>query len=224
VTTPAFDLSTRSGRFATYWRHFWRDHAYVRLFSSNAHWISDEMVRANQPWPFQVKTWRDRGIKTIVNLRVGIDAHHVLEQEACDKYGIKQVRFVVTALQAPTREQVLGAKRLFDEIEYPAMMHCKSGADRAGLMGVLYLHFRQKKPISEALSQLDFAKYGHIRGPNTGVLDYCFEKYVQEIEPLGLSYEDWVKSDAYDPVDLKREYRTRLRGRLLSILTPWREY
>jgi protein tyrosine/serine phosphatase len=209
-----FDLSTPKGRFATYWRHFWHDHAFVRLAHSNAHWLSDEMVRANQPWPFQVKGWADRGIRTIVNLRVGIDAHHVLEQEACDKYGVKQVRFVVTALEAPTRDQVLGAKQLFEELEYPAMMHCKSGADRAGLMSVLYMHFRRKKPIREAMDQLDFFKFGHVRGPSTGVLDYCFEKYVDEVEPLGISYEDWVKSPAYDPVALKRDYRARWRGRL----------
>jgi len=219
----AFDLSTPGGRFATYWRHFWHDHAYTRLHSSRAHWLSDEMVRANQPWPFQVKTWAERGIRTIVNLRVGIDAHHVLEQEACDKYGVKQVRFVVTALQAPTREQVLGAKQLFDEIEYPAMMHCKSGADRAGLMSALYLHFRQRRPISEAMRQLDF-RYGHVRGPNTGVLDYCFEKYIAEVEPLGLSYEDWVRSDAYDPAALKREFRARWLGGLSEKLMPWREH
>ena len=66
---PAFDLSTTRGRFATYLRHIWHDHAYLRLASSNAHWLSDELVRANQPWPFQVKAWRDRGIRTIVNLR-----------------------------------------------------------------------------------------------------------------------------------------------------------
>jgi len=219
----AFDLSTPRGRFATYWRHFWHDHAYTRLHTSRAYWLSDEMVRANQPWPFQVKTWAERGIRTIVNLRVGIDAHHVLEQEACDKYGIKQVRFVVTALQAPTREQVLGAKQMFDEIEYPAMMHCKSGADRAGLMSALYLHFRQRRPISEAMRQLDF-KYGHVRGPNTGVLDYCFEKYIAEVEPLGVSYEDWVRSDAYDPVALKREFRARWLGGLSEKLMPWREH
>jgi protein tyrosine/serine phosphatase len=219
----AFDLSTPRGRFATYWRHFWHDHAYTRLHSSRAHWLSDEMVRANQPWPFQVRTWAERGIRTIVNLRVGIDAHHVLEQEACDKYGVKQVRFVVTALQAPTREQVLGAKQLFDEIEYPAMMHCKSGADRAGLMSALYLHFRQRRPISEAMRQLDF-KYGHLRGPNTGVLDYCFEKYVSQVEPLGVSYEDWVRSDAYDPAVLKREFRAKWMGGLSEKLMPWREH
>ena len=109
----------------------------------------------------------------------------MLEQEACDRYGVKQVRFVVTALEAPSREQVLGAKRLFDEIEYPAMMHCKSGADRAGMMSALYMHFRLKKPISEAMSQLDFLKFGHVRFLPEGVLDYCFEKYLKEAEPLG---------------------------------------
>jgi protein tyrosine/serine phosphatase len=213
---PAFDLSTPHGRFATYWRHFWHDHAFLRLASSNAHWLSGELARANQPWPFQVKAWRDRGIRTIVNLRVGIDAHHVLEQEACDRYGVKQVRFVVTALEAPSREQVLGAKRLFEELEYPAMMHCKSGADRAGVMSVLYMHFRQKKPISEALRQLDFFKFGHVRGPRTGVLDYQFEKYVKEVEPLGISYEDWVRSDAYDPAAIKAEFEARWWSRRLK--------
>ena len=212
---PAFDLSTPHGRFATYWRHFWHDHAYVRLARSNAHWLSTELVRANQPWPFQVKAWRDRGIRTIVNLRNGVDAHHVLEQEACDRYGIKQVRFGVTAHQAPSREQVLGAKQMFEELEYPAMMHCKSGSDRAGMMSVLYLHFRQKKPISEAMRQLDF-KFGHVRAGLTGVLDYAFEKYVREVEPLGISYEDWVKSDAYDPVAIKQAFKAQWWGTLLS--------
>jgi protein tyrosine/serine phosphatase len=212
---PAYDLSTPHGRFATYWRHFWHDHAFLRLTSSNAHWLSRELVRANQPWPFQVKAWRERGIRTIVNLRVGIDAHHVLEQEACDRYGIKQVRFVVTALEAPSREQVLGAKQLFEALEYPAMMHCKSGSDRAGMMSVLYMHFRQKKPISEAISQLDF-KFGHVRGPRTGVLDYLFEKYLKEVEPLGISFEDWVKSEAYDPVALKQEFKAQWWGTRLS--------
>ena len=66
---PAFDLSTTRGRLATYLHHIWYDHAYLRLAFSNAHWLSDELVRANQPWPFQVKAWRDRGIRTIVKAR-----------------------------------------------------------------------------------------------------------------------------------------------------------
>jgi len=213
--TKQFDLTTPIGRLNTLSHYAWNDHAYLRLGWVNAHWISDEMVRANQPWPFQVKAWRDRGIRTIVNLRHGLDAHHVLEQEACDRYGVKQVVFPLTALEAPSREQVLGAKAMFEALEYPAMMHCKSGADRAGVMSALYMHFRQKQPISKAMRQLHL-KFGHVGGGYTGVLDYAFEKYVREVEPLGISYEDWVKSDAYDPAAIKADFKAQWWGTLLT--------
>jgi protein tyrosine/serine phosphatase len=211
----AFDLSTPHGRLVTYLHYMWNDHAYLRIGNSNAHWLSNELVRANQPWPHQVKTWARRGIKTIVTLRHGVDSHHILEQEACDKYGIKLVYFVVFSREAPSARQVLGAKKLFDELEYPAMMHCKSGADRAGLMSVLYMHFRQGLPISEAVRQLDF-KFGHVRASLTGVLDYFFELYTRDFEPKGVSFEDWVQSPDYDPVAIKRDFRAQWWGTLLS--------
>lgn len=210
----AFDLSTTRGRLATYLHYFFYDHAYLRLAFSNAHWLGDELVRANQPWPFQVKAWRDRGIRTIVNLRHGVDAHHVLEEDACDRYGVKHTYFIVFSREVPSRGQVLGAKELFDEIEYPAMMHCKSGADRAGLMSVLYMHFRKGLPISEAKRQLGL-KFGHIRASLTGVLDYFLEKYIHEVEPKGISFEEWVKSPDFDPVAIKREFRAQWWGTLL---------
>jgi protein tyrosine/serine phosphatase len=211
----AYDLSTAHGRLGTYLRYIFNDHAYLRLVNSNAHWISNELARANQPWPFQVRAWRDRGIRTIVNLRHGVDAHHVLEEEACDKYGVKHVYFVVFSREVPSAGQILGAKKLFEELEYPAMMHCKSGADRAGLMSVLYMHFRQGLPIREAIRQLDL-RFGHIRASLTGVLDYFFEKYINEIEPRGISFEEWVQSSEYDPVALKHEFRSQWWGTLLS--------
>ena len=82
---------------------------------------------------------------------------------------MKQIYFVVWSREAPSCAQVLGAKALFDELEYPAMMHCKSGADRAGVMSVLYMHFRQKKPISEAIRNLNM-KRGNIRNSITRVI------------------------------------------------------
>ena len=211
----AFDLSTTHGRLATYLHYMWNDHAYLRLAFSNAHWLSDELVRANQPWPFQVKDWRDRGIRTIVNLRHGVDSHHILEQEACDKYGVKQVYFVVWSREAPSREQVLGAKRLYETIAYPALIHCKSGADRAGIMSVLYMHFRKGLPIREAMDQLSL-KYLHVKQGKTGVLDYVFERYLREGEPAGMSFLEWVESPAYDPAGFKREFRAQWWGTLLT--------
>ena len=60
-----FDLSTPGGRLSTTLNYLWNDHAYLRLGFSNAHWISDELVRTNQPWPFQLAVWKRRGVKTI---------------------------------------------------------------------------------------------------------------------------------------------------------------
>ena len=211
-----FDLSTPRGRRATYLHYLWNDHAYLRLRFQNAHWVSDELVRANQPWPFQLKAWRDAGIKTVINLRGGFDASfYALEKDACAALGLTLVDFTVTSREVPSRAQVHGAKALFESIEYPALMHCKSGADRAGIMSVLYSHFRVGKPIREAIEHLSL-RYLHMRAGKTGVLDYTFERYLADAEPQGLSFLEWVDSDAYDPARMKADFRARWWGTLLT--------
>jgi protein tyrosine/serine phosphatase len=211
-----FDLSTPGGRVGTYLDYLWNDHAYLRLGFSNAHWISDELVRANQPWPHQLAAWKRRGIKTVINLRGGFDASfHALEKDACDRLGLSLVDFTITSREVPSRARVLGAKRLFETIAYPAMMHCKSGADRAGIMSVFYMHFRKGRTILEALDQLHL-RYLHVRAGKTGVLDYTFERYLAEGEPAGLSFLEWVESPAYDPAGMKADFRAQWWGKLLT--------
>jgi protein tyrosine/serine phosphatase len=211
-----FDLTRPLGRFSTYLHYLWNDHAYLRLGWSNAHWVSPELMRANQPWPFQLKRLRDSGIKTIINLRGGFDgSFYALEKDACARLGLKLVDFTVTSREVPSRARVLGAKAMFDEIEYPAMMHCKSGADRAGIMSVLYAHFRLGQPIGEAIAQLSL-RYGHVKQGKTGVLDYVFERYLTEGEPKGMSFLEWVESPAYDPDGIKADFRAKWWGTLLT--------
>ena len=211
-----FDLSTPGGRLSTTLNYLWNDHAYLRLGFSNAHWISDELVRTNQPWPFQLAEWKRQGVKTIINLRGGFDASfHALEKDACQRLGLTMVDFTVTSREVPSRARVHGAKDLFETIEYPALMHCKSGADRAGIMSVFYMHFRQGKTIREALEQLSL-KYLHIKQGKTGVLDYTFERYLAEGEPAGQSFLEWVDSPAYDEAAIKADFRSQMWGRLLT--------
>ncbi|MGH7021981.1 MAG: fused DSP-PTPase phosphatase/NAD kinase-like protein [Caulobacteraceae bacterium] len=211
-----FDLTTAGGRLRTTVDHLWNDHAYLRLGFSNAHWISDELVRANQPWPFQLKAWRDRGIRTVINLRGGFDASfRALEVEACERLGLELVDFVIASRDVPTAEKVLGARDLFETVRYPALMHCKSGADRAGIMAVFYKHFRQGLSIREALDQLS-PRYLHVKAGLTGVLDYIFERYLAEGEPAGLSFVEWVQSPAYDPVAMKAEFKAGWWGTALN--------
>jgi protein tyrosine/serine phosphatase len=215
-TKPGFDLATSGGRFKTYADYLWNDHAYLRLGFQNAHWISDELVRTNQPWPHQLAAWKDKGVKTIVNLRGGFDASfHALEKDACARLGLELVDFTITSREVPIRERVLGAKRLYETIAYPALIHCKSGADRAGIMSVLYMHFRKGLPIREALAQLDL-KYLHVKQGKTGVLDYVFERYLVEGEPAGMSFLEWVESPMYDPAGMKADFRAGMLGSVLT--------
>lgn len=200
----------------TYADYLWKDHAYLRLGFQNAHWISEELVRTNQPWPHQLAAWKAKGVKTIVNLRGGFDASFfALERDACARLGLEMVDFTITSREAPSRARVLGAKRLFETIAYPALMHCKSGADRAGIMSVLYLHFRKGLPIREAMSQLDL-RFLHVRQGRTGMLDYTFERYLVEGEPAGMSFLEWVESPLYDPDVMKADFRA---GKLGGFLT-----
>jgi protein tyrosine/serine phosphatase len=211
-----FDLSTPRGRLRTYLHYLWNDHAYLRVGFQNAHWVSPELVRTNQPWPFQLKWWRDQGIKTIINLRGGFDgSFYALEKDACERLGLKMVDFVVTSREVPSRVRVHGARELFESIEYPALMHCKSGADRAGIMSVLYAHYRLGLPIREAMKELSL-RYLHARAGKTGVLDYVFERYLTEGEPNGQSFTEWVDSPAYEPDAIKADFRAQWLGTLLT--------
>jgi protein tyrosine phosphatase (PTP) superfamily phosphohydrolase (DUF442 family) len=156
-----FDLTTAPGRRRAVLDYLWTDHAYLRLGFTNAHWISEELVRTNQPWPFQLKTWAEQGIRTVINLRGGFHtSFRALEVEACARHGLELVDFVIASRDVPTAEKVLAARTLFETVRYPALMHCKSGADRAGIMAVFYKHFRQGVPIREAVE--------HERGPDRG--------------------------------------------------------
>lgn len=208
------DLETPDGRRRARRELVWDDHGFLRFQFRNLHRISDEMYRSNQPSPEKIALYaKELGLKTILNLRgASPKGHYLLEQEACARHGIELVDFQVFSREVPTRETVLAAKRLFETITYPALMHCKSGADRAGIMAVLYMHFRKGLPIREALEQLSF-KYLHIRDGKTGVLDFFFYTYLTEGAPKGLSFTDWV-TQGYDHVGLKQRFMKSRKWKL----------
>jgi protein tyrosine/serine phosphatase len=212
-----YDLSTSGGRTRAYRDLLWKDHAYLRLGFQNAHWVGPDLVRTNQPWPFQLKWWRDQGVRTVINLRGGgyETGFYVLERDACARYGLELVNFAVASRDAPSREQVLAAAEMFKTIRYPALMHCKSGADRAGMMSVLYAHFHLSQPLRQALSQLSLRTL-HVRQGKTGVLDYMFERYLAEGEPEGLSLIEWVSSPAYDHDQIRRDFDAGVVGSFVT--------
>ena len=205
VSKSRFDLSTPEGRARARADLTWGDHGFLRRYFHNLHWISPEMARANQPSPRQIARYAKMGVRTILNLRgVSDTGYYALEREACAEHGVALIDARMHSREPPSREQVLEAKRLFQTIEYPALMHCKSGADRAGVMAVLYMHFRQGKPIAEAIEQLSL-KYLHVKQGKTGMIDFFFATYLEETKESGKPFLDWVLED-YDRAKVKAAF------------------
>lgn len=184
------------------------DHAVFRVVYANRFRVSDRMWRSSQPTPGQVRALARRGIRTIVNLRGKRDcAVYLAEAEACRRYGIELVDYPFRSREPPSKEQLRELASLFGRIEYPALMHCKVGADRAGMMSALYLVVAEGRPAEEAQRQLSL-RYGHVRQSKAGVLDRFFEEYREHRDRTGDDFMTWVET-VYDPADMKRRFRSR---------------
>ena len=106
---------------------------------------------------------------------------------------------------APERETILAASEFFANLDYPAVVHCKSGADRAGFMAALYLVVHEGRSVESAMRQLSL-RYGHFRYAKTGILDAFFERYRVEGEAKGIAFLEWVEH-VYDAEALTRDFR-----------------
>jgi len=198
------------------------DHGIFRLFYLNKYRLGDKAWRAAQPAPHHIRSLARQGVRTIINLRGERPCgSYWLEQAECERLGIRLINFQVRSRQAPTAEQIRAAKELFDSIEYPMLLHCKSGADRAGLMSVLYLHLKEGVPVEEAKEQLSL-RYGHFRQADTGVLDRVFDSYLEYNARQPIAFLDWVDT-VYDPIELKRSFRSAGWARRLVDLVLRRE-
>ncbi len=195
------------------------DHLFVRVLFPNRHRLAADAWRAAQPLPYQLRHVKDMGVRTIVNLR-GNAATTTARQEqaACQRLGLGYVDFRLRSRDAPTREELHGLRRLFETVEHPVLLHCKSGADRAGLASAIYLHVMEGVPIEEARRQLSL-RFGHVRHADTGILDAFFERYLDHAAREPIPFFDWVDRH-YDAAELKRSFRSsgwasRIVGNLL---------
>jgi protein tyrosine/serine phosphatase len=184
------------------------DHLFVRVLFPNRHRLSPRAWRAAQPLPYQLRKIKALGVRTVVNLRGNADQTTAkFERAACENLGLVYVDYRLRSRDAPTKEELHGLRQLFDSLEHPILLHCKSGADRAGLASVLYLHVIEGVPIAKAKGQLSL-RYGHIRQADTGVLDAVFERYLAHTKSEPIDFFAWVDKH-YDPEGLKHAFRSR---------------
>jgi protein tyrosine phosphatase (PTP) superfamily phosphohydrolase (DUF442 family) len=190
------------------------DHGIFRLFYLNRHSVDGRLFRAAQPWPHQIARFAAEGGKSLVYLRGGREhGSWPLEKEAAEKHGLVLTEFLARSREAPAKDMLLSSPAFFQNLPYPALIHCKSGADRAGFVAALYVLVHLGRPASEALDQLH-ARFGHFHWSKTGILDAFFELYRATGEAKGIAFLDWVENH-YDPEALQKSFKPGFWSNLL---------
>jgi hypothetical protein len=211
------DLSTRRGRAVAWIDSLFIDHAVLRLVWSNlAPVVPGKVYRCNHPTPQRLRAMvRRLGIRTVINLRgrtqSGSDA---LSREAAQRLGLAFHDMSFESRGAPQRERILRFHAIYSSMDTPAVMHCKSGADRAGLASGLMILF-EGGTAEQAMRQLSW-RFGHIKQARTGILDAFFLRFQQQGEGRK-PFMDWVRDD-YDEAALRRDFHA---NGLASFVNDW---
>ena len=183
------------------------DHGLLRKIWRNEHAVDRGVWRSSQPDPGMVRRLAGQGFKAILNLRGATEyGSYLLEREACQAAGMELVDFKLTSRSLPSREDILALDAIFADLPRPFLMHCKSGADRAGFAAALYLLLQKGLSPEEAQQQLSW-RYLHVRGAATGVLHFLLERYAADHAVEAMSFREWVER-RYDPAALMAEYRS----------------
>ena len=203
------DISSRSGRFWAHIHFHLMDHAFLRVLWNNFHQVSDEVYRANQPSPSHLRSYKDRGIKAVLNLRGFTQQSYALfEEDSCKNLGLDLISVPFSGSSAPQPEKLLEIIDLMDKIPKPFVLHCKSGADRAGLVSAMYLIVQKKLSVTEAKKQLSF-KYLHLDFTKTGILDYILDVFSKRLKIENIDFLDWIKQE-YNAEILNSSFKSRI--------------
>ncbi len=195
------DISTPKGRRQAFWHYHLLDHGVLRTFWTNTFEVAPGVWRSNQPSARRLRWFAQKGVRTVLNLRgANVMSPYLFEQEACDALGIKLVNHNMQARHLDQPATYLGLLDLFETLDRPFVMHCKSGADRAGLASALYLMHMEKAPVSVARKQLGL-KYIHFRSFRTGILDHFLDAYARDTKVEPMPIRDWIET-RYDPAAL----------------------
>ena len=203
------NISTKSGRFWAHVHFQLMDHAFLRIFWNNFHKVSDGVYRANQPSPSHLKSYKKLGIRSVLSLRGPANQSYALfEEEYCKKLDLNLAYTPISSSSAPAPELLINIIDVMRELPKPFVLHCKSGADRAGLVSALYLIAEKEQSVQEAKRQLSF-KYLHLDFTKTGILDYIFGVFSERLEIGNINFLDWLKKE-YNAEILNSSYKSRV--------------
>jgi len=118
-------------------------YAAYQVSTDNLHTvIPGELYRSARPSLGNIDKWHERyGIKTIINLMGPHPKHdwYQAENAAAKAKGIRMIDYKMSPDRDVSAEEVGEILDILSDAEKPILVHCRSGADRTGLVSALYV-------------------------------------------------------------------------------------
>jgi hypothetical protein len=165
----------------------------------------DRVIRSSQPTSDLPRWIKDFRLRSILNLRGGnpSDWWYDAEVKTALAQGVTFYDLPLSATRRPTRRELLIVLDLLKRCPYPLLIHCKSGADRTGLVSALYLLVNRDQP-PEAAENAFSIDFGHIPILGTEHLHEPFREYAAWLKVRKLLHSPerfvgWVRNDYHSP-------------------------
>lgn len=209
------DIVSKAGRRNAWIDALFIDHAVFRLGWTNFAAVAPGILyRSNHPLPYHLARFtREAGLKTLINLRgLARNGADALSRDMAERLGLSFIDMPLESRGAPQRDRILRLAEIYRTMTPPALIHCKSGADRAGLASALYILISGGN-VALAERQLSL-RYGHFRHSNTGILDAFIATYAREGEGRK-PFLKWVAED-YDEASLRAQFVSNPFARFIN--------
>jgi protein tyrosine/serine phosphatase len=155
----------------------------ILQYEGNFHTVSAGVLyRSAQLSKNEIRwTVRQYGIKSVLNLR-GAHAGQFWyddEIEAAGELGLAHFDYPMSSKRFVTSQQIGEVLAIVSKAPKPLLIHCKSGADRSGLVAALYRFSETGASATQADQELSLV-YGHFPylTSRSGAMDDSFWAYV----------------------------------------------
>lgn len=153
--------------------------------------------RSNQPTPWRLRRLANQGFRTVLNLRgEGQSGAYHLEAHYCRILEMHLENIRLSSRRPPPVDRFKRVIQVLNTAPGPLLLHCKSGADRAGLVAAVAVVL-STGDVEKARRQLSL-RYLHIKKASTGMMDHVLECYAAAQAETGISLAEWVDT-RYDP-------------------------
>jgi protein tyrosine/serine phosphatase len=155
----------------------------ILQYQGNLHAVSEGVLYRSAQLSKSETRWavREYAVKSVLNLRGAHKGQSWYDDEiaAAGELGLAHFDYPLSAKRFVTSQQIKEVLDIVRKAPKPLLIHCKSGADRAGLVAALYRFSETGASAAEADRELSLV-YGHFPylTSRSGAMDDSFWAFV----------------------------------------------